>query len=320
MEISKETKLWMLEKMLKIRRFEEQVYDSFLKNKIPGFAHLYIGEEAVAVGACANLREDDFLTSTHRGHGHLIAKGGKPNEAMAEIFGKETGYCKGRGGTMHIADFSLGMLGANGIVGGGFPIAVGAGWSAQYRGTDQVTVCFFGDGASNEGTFHESINLASVWDLPVIFLCENNQFGISVHQSRHQKVKDIADRAKGYGIPGVIVDGMDVLAVYEACQEAVARARRGEGPTLIEAKTYRFMGHHVGDPGTVYRDKEEIEKWRERCPIKTFREKLFAEGVLTEAEYEAMDKRITEEMLAAVKFAEESPWPDPTVALDGLYV
>jgi pyruvate dehydrogenase E1 component alpha subunit len=320
MELSKEKKLWMLERMLQIRRFEEQVYDCFLKNKIPGFAHLYIGEEAVAVGACANLREDDFITSTHRGHGHLLAKGADPDRAMAEIFGRRTGYCLGRGGTMHIADFSLGILGANGIVGGGLPISVGAGWSAKYRGMDQVTVCFFGDGASNQGAFHESVNLASVWNLPVIFVCENNQFGISVHQSRHQKIKDVAVRAKAYDIPGVIVDGMDVLAVYEACREAVERARQGGGPTIVECKTYRFMGHHVGDPGTVYRDKEEVEAWKEKCPIKCFADKLIAEGVMTAAEFEALDKRVTEQMLAAVKFAEESPWPEPEEAMEGLYV
>ncbi|HHW54524.1 MAG TPA: thiamine pyrophosphate-dependent dehydrogenase E1 component subunit alpha [Firmicutes bacterium] len=314
----KEKLVWMYRKMVEIRIFESRVAELFAAGKIPGFVHLYIGEEAVAVGACANLKDTDFITSTHRGHGHCIAKGGRLDLMMAELFGKETGYCKGKGGSMHIADVEIGILGANGIVGGGLGIAPGAGLSAKMRGTDQVTICFFGDGASNQTTFHEGINLASAWKLPVIFVCENNQYGISLHQSRHQNITDIADRATAYGIPGVVVDGNDVMAVYEAVGEAVKRARAGEGPSLVECKTYRWRGHFEGDP-QMYRPQEEIEEWKAKDPIPRFEALLAEMGVMTAEEAEAIRKEVAAEVEAAVEFAEKSPEPAPEAALEDLY-
>ena len=248
MELTKGKIVDMYRTMKLIRDFEANASRLFAEGKIPGFVHLYIGEEAIATGVCAGLNDDDYITSTHRGHGHIIAKGGDIKYMMAELYGKATGYCKGKGGSMHIADANKGILGANGIVGAGHNIAVGAGLSAKYRGTDQVCVCFFGDGSTNQGTFHEAMNLASIWKLPVIFVCENNLYGISMHQSKHQAIQDVADRAVAYNVPGVIVDGNDVFAVYEAATEAVVRARAGQGPTLIECKTYRHQGHFEGDP------------------------------------------------------------------------
>jgi pyruvate dehydrogenase E1 component alpha subunit len=315
----REKLVWMYRKMVEIRTFESKVTELFAAGKIPGFVHLYIGEEAVAVGACANLKDSDFITSTHRGHGHCIAKGGKMDLMMAELFAKETGYCKGKGGSMHIADVEIGILGANGIVGGGLGIAPGAGLSAKMRGTDQVTVCFFGDGASNQTTFHEGINMASAWKLPVIFICENNQYGISLHQSKHQNITDVADRAAAYGIPGVVVDGNDVMAVYEAVGEAVKRARAGEGPTLIECKTYRWRGHFEGDP-QVYRTQEEIKEWQAKDPIPRFEALLADMGVMTAEEAEAIRKEVAAEVEAAIEFAEKSPEPAPEAALEDLYV
>jgi len=237
MAIDKEKMIWMFRTMVRIRRFEERVAREFADGNIPGSVHLYIGEEAVATGAIAHLKKEDYIMSTHRGHGHLIAKGGESDKMMAELFAKKTGYCLGKGGSMHIADLDIGMLGAAGIVGSGIPIATGAALSAQMRGTDQVTICFFGDGASNIGRFHEGINLASVWHLPVVFICENNLWAVSVPTSTSLNIPNVADRAVGYGIPGVAVDGMDVMAVYEAAGEAVNRARKGQGPTLIESAT-----------------------------------------------------------------------------------
>jgi len=318
MSVDKALLLQLYTKMLTIRRFEERVSELFAAGKLPGFIHLYIGEEAVATGVCANLRDDDFITSTHRGHGHLIAKGGDLKLMMAELYGRKTGYCKGKGGSMHIADVGLGILGANGIVGGGPPIATGAALSAQYRGTDQVAVCFFGDGASNQGTFHEGLNLASIWKLPVIFVCENNFYGISMSQARHMHVADIADRAAAYDIPGVVVDGNDVLAVYEAAQEAVKRARAGEGPTLIECKTYRHRGHFEGDP-TVYRSKEELETWLKKDPIRRFEAKLLEMGLLTAEESKRIDSELRARVEEAVAFAEASPYPAPAEIFDDVY-
>lgn len=304
--------------MIRIRRFEERVAREFAEGNIPGSVHSYIGEEAVATGAIAHLRKDDYIMSTHRGHGHLIAKGGKTDRMMAELFAKKTGYCLGKGGSMHIANLDIGMLGAAGIVGAGIPIATGAGLSAKLRGTDQVTLCFFGDGASNLGRFHEGINLGAVWRLPVIYICENNLWAVSVPTSCSLAISNIADRAIGYGIPGIVVDGMDVIAVYEAAGEAVARARRGEGPSLIEAKTYRFRGHFEGDSGT-YRPKEEIEEWLKRDPLKLFEEKLLEMKVLTKKEVEETDKEILAEIDQAVKFAQESPFPKPEETLENVY-
>ena len=318
MAIAKEKLIEMYRTMVQIRRFEERVAREFAEGNIPGSVHSYIGEEAVATGAIAQLRKDDYIMSTHRGHGHLIAKGGQTDRMMAELFAKKTGYCQGKGGSMHIADMDIGMLGAAGIVGSGSPIATGAGLSAKLRGTDQITICFFGDGAANIGRFHEGINLAAVWCLPVVFICENNLWAVSVPTSCSLATPNIADRAVGYGIPGVVVDGMDVIAVYEAAGEAVARARSDKGPTLIEAKTYRFRGHFEGDAGT-YRPKEEIEEWLKRDPLKLYKEKLLEMKVLTEKETEEIDKEALAEMDKAVKFAQESPFPEPEEALENVY-
>jgi pyruvate dehydrogenase E1 component alpha subunit len=297
-------------KMITIRLFEENVFELAAKNLIPGFIHTYIGEEAVAVGVCANLQKDDYVTSTHRGHGHCIAKGADVKRMMAELFGKETGYCRGHGGSMHIADHSTGILGATGIVGAGIPMAVGAGLSIKYRGSKQVAVSFFGDGAANHGTFHEALNLASLWKLPVIFVCENNLYAAAVPLSKSTLIKNIADRASAYCMPGVVVDGNDVLAVYEAACEAVRRAREGEGPTLIECKTYRWRGHFEGD-SQPYRTKQEVEEWMKKCPIESFKAKLIEMGVLTREEAEKIDAEVSKEVAKAVKFAEESSYPSP---------
>ena len=318
MTIEKEKLLQMYTNMRTIRRFEERVSELFAAGKISGFIHLYIGEEAVATGVCAHLRDDDFITSTHRGHGHLISKGGDLKLMMAELLGKKTGYCKGKGGSMHIADVDLGILGANGIVGGGPPIAAGAGLSAQYRGTDQVVVCFFGDGAANQGTFHEGLNMASIWKLPVVFVCENNHYGISFHQSKSMNVADIADRAVAYDIPGVAVDGNDVIAVYEVAEAAVKRARAGEGPSLIECKTYRWKGHFEGDP-MVYRTDEEFEEWKAKDPLPRFESKLIEMGVLTEEKVRQIDDEIAKRIDEAIQFAEESPFPAPEDITDDVY-
>lgn len=304
--------------MKRIRKFETKAAELFAEGRIPGFVHLYIGEEAVATGVCANLKDSDYITSTHRGHGHIIAKGGDLKYMFAELFGRETGYCKGKGGSMHIADADRGILGANGIVGAGHNIAVGAGLSAKYRDTDQVCVCFFGDGSTNQGTFHEALNMASIWKLPVIFVCENNLYGISMHQSRHQAIQDVADRAVAYNMPGVVVDGNDVLAVYEAAKEAVDRARNGQGPTLIECKTYRHRGHFEGDP-TVYRDEDEVKEWLQKDPIPRLVEFMLDNNVVTEEEIKKIDEEIAAEIEEAIKFAEESPFPPVEAAVEDIY-
>jgi pyruvate dehydrogenase E1 component alpha subunit len=317
-KFEKEKLLAMYTNMLTIRLFETRVGELFAQGKLPGFIHLYIGEEAVATGVCAHLGPTDYITSTHRGHGHLISKGGDLNLMMAELYGKRTGYCKGKGGSMHIADVDLGILGANGIVGGGPPIASGAALAIQYGGRKDVVVCFFGDGASNQGTFHEGLNMAAIWKLPVVFVCENNYYGISLSQARHQTVADIADRAKAYDVPGVAVDGNDVMAVYEAAGEAIKRAREGKGPSLVECKTYRHRGHFEGDP-MVYRTKEEFEAWLKKDPVPRFEADLRDMGVLTEARIAELRKGIEAKVEAAVKFAEDSPWPEPDEILQDVY-
>jgi pyruvate dehydrogenase E1 component alpha subunit len=311
MEISKAKLLDLYNTMVKIRVFEDRIVDLYARGLVPGLAHLYLGEEAVAAGACGVLREDDYITSTHRGHGHVIAKGADLKLMMAELFGKRSGYCKGKGGSMHIADMNIGILGANGIAGGGIPIAAGAGLSIKLRKTDQVCVCFFGDGSSNNGTFHESLNLSSLHRLPVIFVCENNGYGISVSQARHQAIKDIAVRSTSYDMPGVVVDGNDVIEVYQAVSKAVLRARAGEGPTLIECKTYRWRGHHEGDPnqGRRYRTTEEIEGWKKKDPIPRLAEKLLEEKVLTKKKIASIEAKANEEIDQAVAFANESEFP-----------
>ncbi|MEM1565206.1 MAG: pyruvate dehydrogenase (acetyl-transferring) E1 component subunit alpha [Candidatus Bathyarchaeia archaeon] len=318
LNLSKEKLVEMYRLMVKIRLFEEKVFELYAQNLVPGTIHLYTGQEAVAVGVCSALRKDDYITSTHRGHGHCIAKGADVKRVMAEILGKKTGYCKGKGGSMHIADFSIGMLGATAVVGAGIPIAAGAGLSIKLRGTDQVVACFFGDGASNQGTFHEGINMAAIWSLPVIFVCENNLYAMGTRQSMVMRVENIADRAAAYGIPGVVVDGNDVLAVYEATSKAAERARKGEGPTLIECKTYRHRGHSRVDPAK-YRPREEVEAWLAKDPIKRFREKLLGLNVLTEAEIQQIDREVAAEIEEAVRYAMESPYPAPEEALEDVY-
>ena len=318
MPIEKEKLIDMYRTMLRIRTFEERVSREFAAGNIPGFVHLYIGEEATASGACANLSPDDYITSTHRGHGHLIAKGGKTDLMMAELFGKKTGYCKGKGGSMHIADADIGILGANGIVGGGIPIAGGAALSAQMRGTDQAVICFLGDGASNRGTFHEGVNLAACWNLPVVYVIENNLYAEKTRISDTSKVTDLAGRASSYGIPDVTVDGNDVVAVYEAVGEAVARARRGEGPTLVECKTYRWHGHFEGDAQT-YKPDEEVEEWKKKDPIPAFRKRLIEMKVLTEPDADKIDRETNGEIEKAVKFAQESPFPAPEETLEDVF-
>jgi pyruvate dehydrogenase E1 component alpha subunit len=308
--------------MVRIRRFEEKLIDLKARGAIPGVLHLYIGEEATATGVCAALRADDFITSTHRGHGHCIAKGGDLSKMIAELFGRSTGYCCGKGGSMHIADASIGILGANGIVGAGIPIAGGAGLSIRLRGTGQVVACFFGDGGANQGTFHESLNLAALWKLPVIFVCENNRYAISVAQSRSTSVEDVFVRKEAYGMHGRMVDGNDVMAVHEATLEAAERARNGEGPSLLECKTYRWRGHYEGeaDRGRTYRSAEEIADWKSKCPIERFRKWLLEEALLAESAFEKIEDDIREEIEKAIRFAEDSPFPDPEEALTGLYV
>ena len=306
--------------MFTIRRFEEKVNELFLGGEIPGFVHLYIGEEAIATGVMANLRKTDYITSTHRGHGHTIAKGADLNRMMAEIFGKATGYCKGKGGSMHIADFTIGMLGANGVVGGGYNLAVGAGLAAKLRGQDQVSVCCFGDGASNRGTFHEGLNMAAAWKLPVIFVCENNQWASTTPYRTTTSVENIADRATGYGIPGVVVDGNNVFAVYEAAQAAVEHARSGGGPTLLETKTYRIKGHFVGDP-EMYRTREEVQQQFEtNDPLNNFKQAVLNANSLTEKDLEEIETAVQAAIEEAVDFARESPFPKPEELFEDLYV
>jgi pyruvate dehydrogenase E1 component alpha subunit len=315
---TKELARQMLMKMMEIRFFEEKVFDLYGQNLVPGTIHLYTGEEAVAVGVCSALRRDDFITSTHRGHGHCIAKGASLKRTMAEILGKKTGYCKGKGGSMHIADFNVGMLGATAVVGAGLPMAVGAGLSAKLRKTDQVTICFFGEGASNQGTFHESLNLASAWSLPVVFVCENNLYAMGTRQSRIMKIENIADRASGYGIPGVIADGNDVIEVYSTARIAVERARKGEGPTLLECKTYRRRGHSRVDQAK-YRPKQEVEEWLVKDPIRRLEERTLQEQIFTKEEIEKIEKEASANVEEAVKFAVESPYPSPEDALEDIY-
>ncbi len=320
MDMNPETLRNLHERMLRIRLFEEEAGKLSEAGKIPGALHLYVGEEAVAAGVMSHLSDDDQITSTHRGHGHLVAKGGDLKQMYAELFGRATGYCKGKGGSMHIADLDLGMLGANGIVGGGPPLAIGAAFANKYKKTRNVTCCFFGDGASNEGTFHEAANMAALYKLPVVFVCENNGFGEFTPQAKHQAVRDVADRAAAYGMPGLIVDGMDVLAVYETAGEAIERARRGDGPTLLECKTYRFFDHvGVRGMGMVYREDSEVLEWRKRDPLLTFEARLIELKVTDAETVEKLRERILFEIGEAIAFAENSPFPDESELLTDIY-
>jgi len=296
--------------MLTIRVFEQRVAREFRTGEIPGFVHMYVGEEAVAAGVCANLTDRDWITSTHRGHGHCIAKGCDLRAMMAEIYGREDGLCKGRGGSMHIADFSRGMLGANAIVGGGISLATGAALAAQVRGEDGVAVAFFGDGAANQGVLHESMNLGSIWKLPVVYVCENNGFAESTPAAYATSVPDIATRAAAYSMPGVTIDGSDAVAVYEAARDAVRRARTGGGPTFLEVKTYRFMGHFEGDPDR-YRDDADREVTRSRDALASLRDRLVSDGIESAETLETLRAEVELAVSDAVEFAKASPFPDP---------
>lgn len=319
MTLTAEKQLEMLRLMQTIRLFEERASDDYMAGAIYGVVHCYIGEEAVAVGICSALTRDDRIISTHRGHGHCIAKGADLNRMMAELYGRRTGYCKGKGGSMHIADFGIGMLGANGIVAGGIPIVTGAGLAAQLEGKGRVAVSFFGDGASNAGPFHESINIAATWKLPMLYVCENNLWSAGTAAADTLAMDDVAARAAGYGIPGVIVDGNDVTAVYEVAAAAVSRARAGEGPSLIECKTYRSRTHTERRSAEDPRPPDEVEAWRRRDPIKRLVADLMGQAVLNDEAWQIMNDEISQEIKAAVKFAEDSPFPEPKDALEDVF-
>jgi TPP-dependent pyruvate/acetoin dehydrogenase alpha subunit len=322
MDLDKSLLYEMYYRMRRIRRFEETAEELYKRGTVVGLLHLYIGEEAVATGVCLALKEDDYITSTHRGHGHLIAKGGDVRRLLAELCGRVTGYCRGKGGSMHAADLSLSILGANGIVGGGFGIATGAALSAKKRGSGQVSACFFGDGAANQGIFMEVLNMAAIWQLPVVYVCENNSFG---EYTRFEEVtvtsQPIGARAAAFGLPTVQVDGNDVLAVYQAAREAVDRARSGGGPSFVEARTYRLKGHHMGDVGFSrgYRTKEELdERWQQE-PISRFRAWMLHNQVFSEAEIAEIEARVEDEMQEAIEFVNQSPVPDLSELREHIY-
>lgn len=304
-------------RMALIRAFETKAAECFTRSELAGNIHLYMGQEASGVGTCLALRETDYITSTHRGHGHCLAKGASPDRAMAELFGKETGYCRGRGGSMHIVDVKLGILGANGIVGAGIPLAAGSALASKVRGDGAVTVAFFGDGASNQGTFHETLNMAAAWKLPVVFLLENNHYGVSTEIHRITNTEYLAPRAAAYGIPGVTVDGTDVEAVYHAAAEAVERARSGGGPTLVETLVYRYQGHYCGDPA-AYRPKEYLTEGKAKDPIDRARARLLELGAAAD-EVDALDREAAERIEHAYEFAKSSPDPDPAAVIDDVY-
>jgi TPP-dependent pyruvate/acetoin dehydrogenase alpha subunit len=319
-KINKQELLRLYRIMLTIRRFEERVVVDYHSGAIPGIVHSYIGQEAVATGVCTNLRRDDRIISNHRGHGHCIAKGADLNRMMAEIYGRKTGYCKGKGGSMHIADFAIGMLGANGIVAGGLPIAAGAALAAQLEGGDKLACVFFGDGATNEGEFHEVMNLASIWKLPLVFACENNGYGVNTPVKVATGLDYISKRAEGgYGIPGIVVDGNDVVAVYEAAQKAVAGVRAGKGPVFLEFITYRWRGHYEQPGLPDLRPIEEIEAWREKCPVVSFERKLIKIGVATKQALDEINVNVMAQIQAAVDYALASPLPAPEDALEDVF-
>ena len=316
--LKKEEAEFYLRQMMRIRQFEDKIMDLLSRNIAQGGSHLYAGEEAVAVGAMAGIRKDDYITSTHRGHGHAIAKGGKLPELMAEILGKKTGICKGKGGSLHLADCSQGNLGANGVVGGSLGIATGAGLSIKLRKTEQVCLCFFGDGAVNQGIFHESLNMAAKWKLPVVYICENNLYGMSVSVKRASSVEDLTKRALAYDMPSEKVNGMDILAVKNSISKWVKFAREGKGPSFVECQTYRYYGHSRSDP-RVYRTKEEEKFWRDKDPIITFGKRCIKENLLTQEEIFRIEKEVENEIEEAVEFAMNSPYPEPEELLEDLY-
>jgi len=303
-------------RMLELREFELKVQELYRRGLLPGFVHLYVGEEAVAVGVCSNLEPTDLIYSTHRGHGHALAKGVPAREVMAELWGKATGSSGGRGGSMHMYAPEYGFMGTNGIVGAGIPLATGAALSAKLRKTRQVVISFFGDGAVNSGSFHEALNFGAVWNLPVVYVCENNLYATEMAFQRATKNTSVQSRAAAYRMPGAEVDGNDVKAVYDVAKEAVNRARSNGGPTLIEAKTYRMVGHHEADPGTDYRTREEVEQWKVRCPIKTLREKLLDTGIVSAESFERIEEEAQHWLDDAVQFAKQSPEPSPSTARD----
>ena len=320
MELDREALLKLYTTMATIRNFEERGIPETGQRGMSASVHSSAGQEAVATGVCANLTDEDYIGSTHRGHGHCIAKGVDPKLMMAELFGRATGPNKGKGGSMHISDMSKGMLGTNGVVGASIPLALGAALTSKTQKLGRVAVAFFGDGGSSQGVTHESMNLASIWKLPVIFVCENNGYAMSTPSEYAVSITHIADRAQGYDMPGVHVDGMDVFAVYDATAQAVARARAGEGPTLIECQTYRYYGHTVFDNPLTYRSKEEEDHWRARDPLKLFREAVLPQGDITAEELDQIDAEAVTLMEEAVKFADESPLPDPVELYDDVYV
>lgn len=321
MEIKKYDKKMVLNffrEMTKIRKFELKAAELFMQGEMAGNIHTCAGQEASAVGACNALEPSDFIVSTHRGHGHSLAKGAKVDKMMAELFGKSTGYCHGKGGSMHIVDMGIGMLGANGIVGAGIPIGAGSALASKIMKKDEVTLVFFGDAASNQGTFHEAINMASAWRLPVVFLCENNQYGVSICIDRVCNVVNIADRASAYNIPGKVVDGNDVFAVYEAVKEAADRARKGDGPTLIEAKTYRHRGHYEGDP-QMYKPKEEMEAWQAKDPLTRLRSEITKARIAKQKDLDAIETELQQEIEQAVEFSRNSSYPDVSEVMTDVY-
>ena len=319
MDLGQDTSAEMYRRMFRSRSFEMAAIEKMKSGQIPGALHTSVGQEASIVGSCMALREDDYMVGNHRSHGHPIGKGARTDRLFAELMGKATGINSGLGGSMHLSDFSVGSLGETSIVGSGLPVAAGAALGSKLQGNDRVTLCFFGDGASNEGTFHESLNLAAIWTLPVVFLCENNGYGELSAASVMVSVPDVAMRAAGYGIPGVTVDGQDVVAVYQAVTEAVTRARRGDGPSLVETKTYRFHNHAFGLPVENYRDQAEIDEWRKRDPVELFRARLLAEDVLDDGGIKAIEDEVAAEIEAAVAFAESSPYPSLDAAFEHVY-
>lgn len=304
--------------MLTIRQFEMRVSKCFAKGKVQGFVHLCVGQEATAAGVCANLTKDDFISSTHRGHGHIISKGADIKTMMAELFGRETGYCHGKGGSMHISDTSIGVLGANGIVGGGFNLAAGAALACKRKRSGSIVVCFFGDGSSNEGSWHEAMNIAGIWKLPILFVCENNLYGISSRIDRAMAVENVSDRAASYGMDRIIADGNDVFEVNRTAEKAVKYVREGKGPMFLEYKTYRQRGHFEGEP-EVYRPKEEIEEWLERDPIKNCEKFITENRILTDKEMEEIKENVSKSIEEAVKYAADSPFPDVSLAVEDVY-
>jgi acetoin:2,6-dichlorophenolindophenol oxidoreductase subunit alpha len=319
MDLGQDTSAEMYRRMFRSRSFEMAAIEKMKSGQIPGALHTSVGQEASIVGSCMALREDDYMVGNHRSHGHPIGKGARTDRLFAELMGKATGINSGLGGSMHLSDFSVGSLGETSIVGSGLPVAAGAALGSKLQGNDRVTLCFFGDGASNEGTFHESLNLAAIWTLPVVFLCENNGYGELSAASVMVSVPDVAMRAAGYGIPGVTVDGQDVVAVCQAVTEAVTRARRGDGPSLVETKTYRFHNHAFGLPVENYRDQAEIDEWRKRDPVELFRARLLAESVLDDGGIKAIEDEVAAEIEAAVAFAESSPYPSLDAAFEHVY-